>query len=142
MTTENSLIDSALRGWKSNVERADKLFGSLSPRELEQVGSGNGLGAIAQNRVARDQPEAVGRLFAVLGIGLDGAAHCGVGRGFRAGTASESIHGAARKNGAPRLSRGSGDLGAAKSIVSRVERSRRLAAITAEPIHLAMFRQF
>src|SRR5882672_11375233 len=36
MTTENSLIDSALRGWKSNVERADKLFGSLSPRELEQ----------------------------------------------------------------------------------------------------------
>src|SRR5260370_31723634 len=36
MTTENSLIDSALRGWKSKVERADKLFGSLSPRELEQ----------------------------------------------------------------------------------------------------------
>ena len=36
MTTENSLIDSALRGWKSNVERADKLFGLLSPRELEQ----------------------------------------------------------------------------------------------------------
>ena len=36
MTTENSLIDSALRGWRSNVERADKLFGSLSPRELEQ----------------------------------------------------------------------------------------------------------
>src|SRR5260370_32179094 len=36
MTTENSHIDSALRGWKSNVERADKLFGSLSPRELEQ----------------------------------------------------------------------------------------------------------
>jgi DinB superfamily len=36
MTTENSLIDSALRGWKSNVERADKLFGALSPGELEQ----------------------------------------------------------------------------------------------------------
>src|SRR5882762_3750393 len=36
MDIERSLIDSALRGWKSNVERADKLFGSLSPRELEQ----------------------------------------------------------------------------------------------------------
>ena len=31
MSTENSLIDAALRGWKSNVERADKLFGALSP---------------------------------------------------------------------------------------------------------------
>ena len=36
MTTERSFIDSALRGWKSNVERADKLFGALSPEELEQ----------------------------------------------------------------------------------------------------------
>jgi len=36
MTTGRSLIDSALRGWKSNVERADKLFGALSPGELEQ----------------------------------------------------------------------------------------------------------
>jgi hypothetical protein len=36
MTTERSLIDSALRGWKSNVERADKLFGGLSPGQLEQ----------------------------------------------------------------------------------------------------------
>jgi hypothetical protein len=36
MTTERSLIDSALRGWKSNVERADKLFGALSPEQLEQ----------------------------------------------------------------------------------------------------------
>ena len=36
MTTEKSLIDSALRGWKSNLERADKLFGELSPGELEQ----------------------------------------------------------------------------------------------------------
>ncbi len=36
MTTEKSLIDSALRGWKSNVERADKLFGELSPAQLEQ----------------------------------------------------------------------------------------------------------
>jgi hypothetical protein len=34
MTTERSFIDSALRGWKSNVERADKLFGALSPGEL------------------------------------------------------------------------------------------------------------
>ncbi len=36
MTTEKSLIDSALRGWKSNVERAEKLFGGLSPEQLEQ----------------------------------------------------------------------------------------------------------
>src|SRR5260221_3923207 len=36
MTTENSLIDAALRGWKSNVERVDKLFGTLSPEQLEQ----------------------------------------------------------------------------------------------------------
>ena len=36
MSTENSLIDAALRGWKSNVERVDKLFGTLSPEELEQ----------------------------------------------------------------------------------------------------------
>ena len=36
MTTGRSLIDSALRSWKSNVERGDKLFGALSPAELEQ----------------------------------------------------------------------------------------------------------
>src|SRR5260370_23063400 len=36
MTAEKSLIDSALRGWKSNVERADKLFGGLSPEQLDQ----------------------------------------------------------------------------------------------------------
>jgi hypothetical protein len=36
MSTENSLIDAALRGWKSNVERANKLFGTLSPEQLEQ----------------------------------------------------------------------------------------------------------
>jgi DinB superfamily len=36
MTTEKSLIDSALRGWKFNVERAEKLFGGLSPEQLEQ----------------------------------------------------------------------------------------------------------
>src|SRR5467141_4801022 len=36
MSTENSLIDAALRGWKSTVERVDKLFGTLSPEQLEQ----------------------------------------------------------------------------------------------------------
>ena len=36
MTTEMSFVDSALRGWKLNVERADKLFGALSPELLEQ----------------------------------------------------------------------------------------------------------
>jgi len=36
VSTENSLINAALRGWKSNVESADKLFGALSPEQLEQ----------------------------------------------------------------------------------------------------------
>src|SRR5260370_27415511 len=36
MTIEMSFVDSALRGWKSNVERADKLFGALSPEQLEK----------------------------------------------------------------------------------------------------------
>jgi len=38
MTTraENSLIDAALRGWKSNIERAGNLFGTLSPEQLEE----------------------------------------------------------------------------------------------------------
>lgn len=36
MTIEKSLVDSALRGWKANVERADKLFAGLSPAQLEQ----------------------------------------------------------------------------------------------------------
>jgi len=36
MSMEDSLIDAALRGWKSNLERVDKLFGTLSPKELEQ----------------------------------------------------------------------------------------------------------
>src|ERR1700677_5313445 len=36
MTTEKSLIDSALRGWQFNVERADKLFGDLSAEKLEE----------------------------------------------------------------------------------------------------------
>jgi len=36
MTTEKSLIDSALRRWKSNVERAEKLFLSLDAGQLEQ----------------------------------------------------------------------------------------------------------
>src|SRR5712691_8174815 len=41
MSTENSLIDAALRGWKSNVERIDKLFWTLSPGQLElQVAPG------------------------------------------------------------------------------------------------------
>jgi hypothetical protein len=36
MVVEKSLIESALRAWKSNIERADKLFGTLSPGELEK----------------------------------------------------------------------------------------------------------
>src|SRR5271154_3025388 len=36
MSTEKSLIDSALRAWKSNVEQAEKLFGELSPGQLQR----------------------------------------------------------------------------------------------------------
>jgi|SRR5580704_14423479 hypothetical protein len=36
MSTEKSLIDSALRGWKFNVERAEELFRGLSREQLER----------------------------------------------------------------------------------------------------------
>lgn len=36
MTFETSLIDSALRNWRSNVDRVDKLFGDLSQEQLLQ----------------------------------------------------------------------------------------------------------
>jgi len=36
MTLETSLIDSALRNWRSNVDRAGKLFGNLSEEQLLQ----------------------------------------------------------------------------------------------------------
>jgi DinB superfamily len=36
MTTDTSLIDSALRTWKLNIERADKLFAGLSEEQLLQ----------------------------------------------------------------------------------------------------------
>ena len=36
MTFETSLIDSALRNWRSTVDRAGKLFGSLSQEQLLQ----------------------------------------------------------------------------------------------------------
>src|SRR6266849_480816 len=36
MTLETSLIDSALRNWRSNVDRAGKLFGNLSQEKLLQ----------------------------------------------------------------------------------------------------------
>jgi hypothetical protein len=36
MTFETSLIDSALRNWRSNVDRADRLFGNLSQEQLLQ----------------------------------------------------------------------------------------------------------
>src|SRR2546426_4794391 len=120
MTTEMSFVDSGLRGWKLNVERADKLFGALSPELLEQevargknrliylwghlaavndgllpllgigerlhpefddvpvepgqVHSADGLRTIAQSRLARNQPEAVGWFFEVLGLRLGATA--------------------------------------------------------------------
>ena len=36
MTLETSLIDSALRNWRSNVDRVGKLFGDLSQEQLLQ----------------------------------------------------------------------------------------------------------
>jgi hypothetical protein len=36
MTTEALLVDSALRGWELNIDRADKFFSSLSEDELLQ----------------------------------------------------------------------------------------------------------
>jgi DinB superfamily len=41
MNTEASLIDSALRAWRSNVDRTTKLFGALTEEQLlEQVAPG------------------------------------------------------------------------------------------------------
>src|SRR5258708_40093114 len=87
------------------------------PVEPGQVRSADGLGTIAQSRMARDQPEVVGRFFEVLGLGLGAAPYCGVGRGFQTGAASESIHGSARKNRTPCLSFRAGYIGAAKRAV-------------------------
>ena len=36
MSPDVSLIDSALRTWKSNIDRAGKLFGGLSETQLQQ----------------------------------------------------------------------------------------------------------
>ena len=36
MTLETSLVDSALRNWRSNVDRTGKLFGNLSQEQLLQ----------------------------------------------------------------------------------------------------------
>jgi hypothetical protein len=36
MTLETSLVDSALRNWRSNVDRVSKLFGDLSQEQLLQ----------------------------------------------------------------------------------------------------------
>src|SRR4051812_47915609 len=36
MTTETSLVDSALRSWNQNIERADKFFSGLSEEQLLQ----------------------------------------------------------------------------------------------------------
>lgn len=35
MTPEQTFVDAALRGWRSNMDRAGKLFGSLTSDELE-----------------------------------------------------------------------------------------------------------
>ena len=71
--------------------------------------------------MARDQPEVVGWVCKVCAFGLGEAAHGGLGGRLREGTASESIRGAAWKNGAPFLSPGTGDFGAAKSEVGTRE---------------------
>src|SRR5260370_29157156 len=176
MTTEKSLIDSAIRGWKSNVERADKLCGGLSSEQLAQevapgrnrliylwgaleaandgllplLGVGERLhpefDAMFTSNPDKSVPLTVSgpslkaawqeihqklwdgiSKFSAAGLGA--AAYRGVGRGFRAGAASKSIHGSAWKNRAPCLSRGAGHLGAAKDRVNcfgiRIARFRR-----------------
>ena len=66
MNTEKSLIDSALRGWKSNVERAEKLFGDLSAKQLEQeVAPGRNRLIYLWGHLAAVND----RLFPLLGIG-------------------------------------------------------------------------
>ena len=35
MTPEQTFVDAALRSWRSNMDRAGKLFGALTPEELE-----------------------------------------------------------------------------------------------------------
>ena len=41
MTTDASLIDAALRSWRTNIDRAGQLFGSLSEKELyEEIAPG------------------------------------------------------------------------------------------------------
>jgi hypothetical protein len=41
MTTESSLVDSALRSWKSNVDRIGEFFGALSEEQLlEEIAPG------------------------------------------------------------------------------------------------------
>ena len=41
MTTESSLVDSALRSWKSNVDRIGEFFGALSEEQLlREIGPG------------------------------------------------------------------------------------------------------
>src|SRR5713226_2332691 len=84
--------------------------------EPGQVRSADGLGTIAQSRMARNQPEAMGGFLEVLGFGLGATAYRGVGRGLRARAASQSIHGSARKKHAPCLSPGAGDFGAAEGL--------------------------
>ena len=66
MTTEKSLVDSALRGWKSNVERAEKLFGDLSPGELDrEVAPGKNRLIYLWGHLAASSD----RLLPLLGIG-------------------------------------------------------------------------
>ena len=100
----------AARDWRKTSSRIRRHVHLKSG----QVRSTDCLGTIAQSRMARNQPEAVGGFLEVLGLGLGAAAYCGVGTGFREGTASESIRGAARKNRAPCLSLGTSGIGAAK----------------------------
>jgi len=35
MTPEQTFVDAAVRSWRSNMDRVGKLFGSLTPEELE-----------------------------------------------------------------------------------------------------------
>jgi hypothetical protein len=163
MSTEKSLIDAALRGWKSNVESTDKLFGALSQEQLEQqVAPGRNrliylwghLAAVNDGLLPllgigeRLHPELDAMFIAkpdksveltVTGKSLKAAwdeINQKLWEGYSEFSAADwaGRHTAVSEedferephrnrftNGAPCLSRGSGDLGAAKGIISRLK---------------------
>src|SRR3984957_6394481 len=66
MNTEASLIDSALRGWKANVDRTTKLFAALTEEQLlEQIAPGKNRLIYLWGHLAANSDA----LFPLLGLG-------------------------------------------------------------------------